>query len=122
MSFMLMTRMNLGGIDNPKKIQKMNKDAKERIIARITVDGQTKTIALEYEQNFPDGTVLYVNKEHNVYKFIGNGLKAALSVFRIFTKATSKDADPFTMMAGIRAAEILDILNSSEEVEDSDLA
>lgn len=100
----------------------MNKDVKERIIAKISVDGQIKTIALEYEQKFPDGTVLYMNKEEHVYKFIGNGLKAALGVFRIFMKATSKGADPFTMMAGIRAAELLDFLNSYEEVEDSDLA
>ena len=119
---MLTMRMNLGGIGNQQNNTKMNTTVKERLIARISVDGQTKTIALDVEQQFPDGTVLYVNKEHEVFKFIGNGLQAALKIFKIFTKATTpKEADPFTMMAGIRSAELLDMLNNFTEIEDSKL-
>ena len=100
----------------------METNVKERITAKIAVDGQPKTITLEVEQQFPDGTVLYVNKEHEVFKFVGNGLQAALKIFKIFTKATTpKEADPFTMIAGIRSAEILDMLNNFTEVEDSKL-
>ena len=59
---------------------------------------------------------------HNIQQFIGNGLQAALKIFKIFTKATTpKEADPFTMMAGIRSAELLDMLNNFTEVEDSKL-
>ena len=99
----------------------MNTTVKERLIARISVDGQTKTITLEVEQQFPDGTVLYVNKDYRVYKFVGNGLRAALKTFKVFTRATSPESDPFTTMAGIRAAELLDMLNNFTEVEDSKL-
>lgn len=119
---MLTMRMNLGGIGNQQNNTKMNTTVKERLIARISVDGQIKTIALDVEQQFPDGTVLYVNKEHEVFKFIGNGLQAALKIFKIFTQATTpKEANPLTMMAGIRSAEILDMLNNFTEVEDSKL-
>lgn len=114
--------MNLGGISNQQNKIKVNTTVKERLIARISVDGQTKTIALDVEQQFPDGTVLYVNKKYEVFKFIGNGLQAALTIFKIFTNATTPEkADPFTMIAGIRAAELLDMLNNFTEVEDSKL-
>ena len=99
----------------------METNVKERITARISVDGQTKTITLEVEQQFPDGTVLYVNKDYRVYKFVGNGLRAALKTFKVFTRATSPESDPFTTMAGIRAAELLDMLNNFTEIEDSKL-
>ena len=99
----------------------METNVKERITARISVDGQTKTITLEVEQQFPDGTVLYVNKDCRVYKFVGNGLRAALKTFKVFTRATSPESDPFTTMAGIRAAELLDMLNNFTEIEDSKL-
>ena len=99
----------------------METNVKERITARISVDGQTKTIALDVEQQFPDGTVLYVNKDYRVYKFVGNGLRAALKTFKVFTRATSPESDPFTTMAGIRAAELLDILNDFKELENSEL-
>ena len=99
----------------------METNVKERITARISVDGQTKTIALDVEQQFPDGTVLYVNKDYKVYKFVGNGLRAALKTFKVFTRATSPESDPFTTMAGIRAAELLDILNDFKELENSEL-
>lgn len=95
----------------------MKTNVKERITAKISVDGQTKIITLEVEQQFPDGTVLYVNKDYKVYKFIGNGLRAALKIFKIFTQATTpKEANPLTMMAGIRSAELLDMLNNFTEV------
>ena len=99
----------------------METNVKERITAKISVDGQTKIITLETEQQFPDGTVLYVNKDHKVYKFVGNGLRAALKTFKVFTRATSPESDPFTTMAGIRAAELLDILNDFKELENSAL-
>lgn len=99
----------------------METNVKERITAKISVDGQTKIITLETEQQFPDGTVLYVNKDYKVYKFVGNGLRAALKIFKIFVSATSPESDPFTTMAGIRSAELLDMLNNFTEVEDSKL-
>ena len=99
----------------------METNVKERITARISVDGQTKTITLEVEQQFPDGTVLYVNKDYRVYKFVGNGLRAALKTFKVFTRATSPESDPFTTMAGIRAAELLDMLDNFKELENSEL-
>ena len=99
----------------------MKTNVKERITAKISVDGQTKIITLETEQQFPDGTVLYVNKDYKVYKFVGNGLRAALKTFKVFTRATSPESDPFTTMAGIRAAELLDILNDFKELENSAL-
>ena len=118
---MLMMRMNLGGIGNQQNNTKMNTTVKERLIARISVDGQTKTIALDVEQQFPDGTVLYVNKDYRVYKFVGNGLRAALKTFKVFARATSPESDPFTTMAGIRAAELLDTLSDFKELENSEL-
>ena len=99
----------------------METNVKERITAKIAVNGQPKTITLEVEQQFPDGTVLYVNKDYRVYKFVGNGLRAALKTFKVFTRATSPESDPFTTMAGIRAAELLDMLNNFTEIEDSKL-
>ena len=99
----------------------METNVKERITARISVDGQTKTITLEVEQQFPDGTVLYVNKDYRVYKFVGNGLRAALKTFKVFARSISPESDPFTTMAGIRAAELLDMLNNFTEIEDSKL-
>ena len=99
----------------------METNVKERITARISVDGQTKTITLEVEQQFPDRTVLYVNKDYRVYKFVGNGLRAALKTFKVFTRAASPESDPITTMAGIRAAELLDILNDFKELENSEL-
>ena len=99
----------------------METNVKERVTAKISVDGQTKIITLEVEQQFPDGTVLYVNKERRVYKFVGNGLRAALKTFKVFTRATSSESDPFTTMAGIRPAEILDILNDFTELENIEL-
>lgn len=99
----------------------METNVKERITAKISVDGQIKIITLETEQQFPDGTVLYVNKDHKVYKFVGNGLRAALKTFKVFTRATSPESDPFTTMAGIRAAELLDILNDFKELENIEL-
>lgn len=99
----------------------METNVKERVTAKISVDGQTKIITLEAEQQFPDGTVLYVNKDYKVYKFVGNGLRAALKMFKIFASATSPESDPFTTMAGIRAAELLDILNDFKELENIEL-
>ena len=99
----------------------METNVKERITAKISVDGQTKIITLEIEQQFPDGTVLYVNEDYKVYKFVGNGLRAALKAFKVFTKAISPESDPFITMAGIRAAELLDMLNDFKELENSEL-
>ena len=99
----------------------METNVKERITAKIAVNGQHKTITLEVEQQFPDGTVLYVNKDYRVYKFVGNGLRAALKTFKVFTRAASPESDPITTMAGIRAAELLDMLNNFTEIEDSKL-
>lgn len=99
----------------------METNVKERITAKIAVNGQLKTITLEVEQQFPDETALYVNKDYRVYKFVGNGLRAALKTFKVFTKANSPESDPFTTMAGIRAAELLDILNDFKELENSEL-
>ena len=99
----------------------METNVKERITAKIAVDGQPKTITLEVEQRFPDGTALYVNKDYRVYKFVGNGLRAALKTFKVFTRAISPESDPFTTMAGIRASELLDMLNDFEELENSEL-
>ena len=99
----------------------METNVKERITAKIAVNGQPKTITLEVEQQFPDGTVLYVNKDYRVYKFVGNGLRAALKTFKVFTRAASPESDPITTMAGIRAAELLDMLNNFTEIEDSKL-
>ena len=99
----------------------METNVKERITARISVDGQTKTITLEVEQQFPDGTALYVNKDYRIYKFVGNGLRAALKTFKVFTRATSPESDPLTTMAGMRAAELLDMLNNFKELENSEL-
>ena len=99
----------------------METNVKERITAKIAVNDQPKTITLEVEQQFPDGTVLYVNKDYRVYKFVGNGLRAALKTFKVFARATSPESDPFTTMAGIRAAELLDMLNDFKELENSEL-
>ena len=99
----------------------METNVKERITAKISVDGQIKIITLETEQQFPDGTVLYVNKDYKVYKFVGNGLRAALKTFKVFARATSPESDPFTTMAGIRAAELLDMLNDFKELENIEL-
>ena len=99
----------------------METNVKERITAKIAVNGQPKTITLEVEQQFPDGTALYINKDYRVYKFVGNGLRAALKTFKVFTRAASPESDPITTMAGIRAAELLDMLNNFTEIEDSKL-
>ena len=99
----------------------METNVKERITAKISVDGQTKIITLEVEQRFPDGTALYVNKDYRVYKFVGNGLRAALKTFKVFIRANSPESDPFTTMAGMRAAELLDILNDFKELENIEL-
>ena len=95
----------------------METNVKERITAKIAVDGQPKTITLEVEQRFPDGTALYVNKDYRVYKFVGNGLRAALKTFKVFARANSPESDPITTMAGIRAAELLDMLDTFKELE-----
>ena len=95
----------------------METNVKERITAKIAVDGQPKTITLEVEQRFPDGTALYVNKDYRVYKFVGNGLRATLKTFKVFTRANSPEADPITTMAGVRAAELLDMLDTFKELE-----
>ena len=99
----------------------METNVKERITAKISVDGQIKIITLETEQQFPDGTVLYVNKDYRVYKFVGNGLRAALKTFKVFTRAASPESNPITTMAGIRAAELLDMLDNFKELENSEL-
>ena len=99
----------------------METNVKERITARISVDGQTKTITLEVEQRFPDGTVLYINKDYRVYKFVGNGLRAVLKTFKVFTRAISPESNSITTMAGIRAAELLDMLDNFKELENSEL-
>ena len=99
----------------------MEINVKERITAKIAVNGQPKTITLEVEQQFPDGTVLYVNKDYRVYKFVGNGLRAALKTFKVFTRAASPESNPITTMAGIRAAELLDMLDNFKELENSEL-
>ena len=99
----------------------METNVKERITAKIAVDGQPKTITLEVEQRFPDGTTLYVNKDYKVYKFVGNGLRAALKTFKVFSRAISPESDPFTTMAGMRAAALLDMLNDFKELENIEL-
>jgi len=93
----------------------MRQDVKERVIARITVGGQPKTIELTVCQPYPDA-VLYTNDEHKVFYFQGRGLHAALGTFRIFIMAMKKDANPLATIGAIRAAEILDTLNNYEEI------
>lgn len=89
--------------------------------AKITVDGQPKTVELVKGPNLSDG-VLYLSKEDGVFYIEGNPLRYVMKLFRKLMALTAKhDKDPLETIAGIVVADLLDFINNSEELSKEQL-
>ena len=107
----LLTRMNRGGIDN-QSLTTPNIMKK----AKIVVAGQPKVVELEEGLHLDEGT-MYLNEEEKVFYIEGSPLRFVMRLFRkVMTVTSKKDKNPLDLLVGFKTAEILDIINNSEEL------
>lgn len=84
--------------------------------AKIVVAGQPKVVELEEGLHLDEGT-MYLNEEEKVFYIEGSPLRFVMRLFRkVMTVASKKDKNPLDLLVGFKTAEILDIINNSEEL------
>lgn len=84
--------------------------------AKIVVDGQPKVVELEEGLKLEEGT-MYFNEEEKVFYIEGSPLRFVMRLFRkVMAVASKPDKNPLDLIVGFKTAEILDIINRSEEL------
>jgi hypothetical protein len=84
--------------------------------AKIVVAGQPKVVELEEGLHLDEGT-MYLNEEEKVFYIEGSPLRFVMRLFRkVMTVTSKKDKNPLDLLVGFKTAEILDIINNSEEL------